>query len=47
LGYRVGDSSDAEDAAQRIVSLPMHPELDPQQIEYVENRILDFMQGQI
>jgi len=25
----------------------MHPELDPQQIEYVENRILDFMQGQI
>ena len=47
LGYRVGDSSDAEDAAQRIVSLPMHPELDPQQIEYVENWILDFMQGQI
>jgi len=43
----MGDILDAEDAAQRIVSLPMHPELDPQQIEYVENWNLDFMQGQI
>jgi len=35
LGYKAGEFPVTERAAQRILSLPMYPELSPDQIDYV------------
>jgi dTDP-4-amino-4,6-dideoxygalactose transaminase len=40
LGYRRGDFPVAEKIARRIISLPMHPDLSPREIEYVARQIL-------
>ena len=42
LGYREGDFPVAESNAKSILSLPMHPNLDDDQIEHVANGIRSF-----
>ncbi len=42
LGYKEGDFPMAEQAASRILSLPMFPELSEEQIRYVAEKIKDF-----
>jgi dTDP-4-amino-4,6-dideoxygalactose transaminase len=44
LGYRAGDFPHAEAAAQRILSLPMYPELTVDQVSYVCQSVHDFYQ---
>jgi len=43
LGYKEGDFPVAEHAAKRIVSLPMFPELEQQEIEYIAQEIKSFL----
>lgn len=42
LGYKKGDYPIAEAAAARIISLPMHPDLSKEQVDFVINTINDF-----
>ncbi len=42
LGYRAGQFPHAERAANEVLSLPMFPELTPDQIETVANAVLEF-----
>ena len=42
LGYKKGDFPVAEHTAERLLSLPMYPELTEQQIEYVCTSIKDY-----
>lgn len=44
LGYRPGSFPVAEAASRRVLSLPMHPELTDQQIEYVASVLMDSLQ---
>ena len=46
LGYRKGDLPVTENAAERLLSLPMYPELTREQIEYVVESIQEFMNNQ-
>jgi dTDP-4-amino-4,6-dideoxygalactose transaminase len=41
LGYRAGDFPVTERAAQRMLSLPMYPELTIAQIEYVSDAVTE------
>jgi dTDP-4-amino-4,6-dideoxygalactose transaminase len=41
LGYRVGDFPVTERAAERMLSLPMYPELTAAQVDYVSDTILE------
>jgi dTDP-4-amino-4,6-dideoxygalactose transaminase len=43
LGYKAGDFPHAEHAAQEVLSLPMYPELRPDQIARVAETISDFV----
>ena len=43
LGYTKGDFPVAESAAERLLSLPMYPELTTEQIEYVCSSIKEFV----
>ena len=43
LGYKQGSFPVAENAAKRLLSLPMFPELKPEQIEYVAESIREFI----
>lgn len=43
LGYREGDMPYAEAACKKVLALPMYPELEPEQIEYVAEAIKDFV----
>jgi len=43
LGYRNGDFPVAESAAQRILSLPMFPEITDQQIDQVSETLITVM----
>ncbi len=43
LGYQKGDFPVAEKAAERLLSLPMFPELKEEQIKYVVRSIQDFL----
>ncbi|MDP6042162.1 MAG: DegT/DnrJ/EryC1/StrS family aminotransferase [Candidatus Latescibacteria bacterium] len=40
LGYRSGDFPIAEQSATEILSLPLYPELEPNQIEYIAEQVL-------
>ena len=42
LGYKVGDFSHAEQAAERVLSLPMFPELTDEEIKRVVIAITEF-----
>lgn len=42
LGYHSGDLPHAEQVAQEVLSLPIHPELNVEQIEYVSHLIRQF-----
>lgn len=42
LGYKPGSLPNAEAAAREVLSLPVYPELEPGDIEYVANQILEF-----
>mgnify|MGYP001812346852 CR=1 FL=1 len=44
LGYKKGDFSVTESAAERLLSLPMYPELTRPQIDYVVKSIKEFME---
>ena len=43
LGYKEGDFPITEGIAQRLLSLPMYPELTRDQIKYVTDAIKEFM----
>jgi dTDP-4-amino-4,6-dideoxygalactose transaminase len=42
LGYKVGDFPVTEEYANKILSLPMFPELSHEQVEYVAKSIIEF-----
>ena len=42
LGYRQGDMPVAERLCNEVLSLPVYPELTPEQIEYVAGTVLKF-----
>jgi dTDP-4-amino-4,6-dideoxygalactose transaminase len=44
LGYREGDLPQSEKAAQEVLSLPIYPELTPEQAGFAGEAILDFFQ---
>jgi dTDP-4-amino-4,6-dideoxygalactose transaminase len=43
LGHKEGDFPEASAAAEEILSLPMYPELEPQQIEYISTKIREYL----
>lgn len=45
LGYREGDLPEAERASKEVLALPIYPELTPEQIEYVAQRVLEFVKA--
>ena len=45
LGYRVGDFPVTERAAERMLSLPMYPELTAAQVDYVSDAIVEALAG--
>src|SRR5262245_15731037 len=45
LGYRVGDFPVTERAAERMLSLPMYPELTDAQVDYVSDAIEETIRG--
>lgn len=42
LGYKKGDIPDTEQACEEILSLPMYPELSPDDLAYISDAIRDF-----
>jgi dTDP-4-amino-4,6-dideoxygalactose transaminase len=42
LGYRPGDLPVAERLCNEVLSLPIYPELVPDQVEYAANTVLKF-----
>ena len=42
LGYKEGDFPVAEKQAKEILSIPMYPELTPEQIKFVAEKIKEF-----
>ena len=45
LGYKKGDFPVAEEQAQNILSIPLYPELEDSQVEYVIAKIKRFIQN--
>ena len=45
LTYREGDCPHAERAAKRVCSLPIYPELTPEEQDYVVEAVKDFVEG--
>ncbi|HYX05930.1 MAG TPA: DegT/DnrJ/EryC1/StrS family aminotransferase, partial [Bacteroidales bacterium] len=43
LGYRKGDFPVTEDLCNRVLSLPMHSEMDKLQLEYITDHILQYL----
>ena len=46
LGYKIGAFPNAERAADRLLSLPMYPELAVEQIEFVAEKIRSFYKSE-
>lgn len=44
LGYKRGDFPESEKASLEVLSLPIYPELTEEQISYVANTVLDFVE---
>ena len=44
LGYKLGDLPESERAAREVLSLPVHPELSPEQVEYVATAVRAFFE---
>ncbi len=42
LGYRRGDFPVAEKASEEVLSLPMHTELEPEQLEHIAGHVLNY-----
>jgi dTDP-4-amino-4,6-dideoxygalactose transaminase len=42
LGYKAGDFPESEKAAAETLALPIYPELEPAQMEYVVDRVNSF-----
>lgn len=42
-GFRVGDLPITEDLCSRVISLPMHTELDDEQLHYIASAVLEFV----
>lgn len=42
LGYKEGDFPVSEDLCSRVVSLPIHTEMDEQQLEYITQEVLNY-----
>lgn len=47
LGGKVGDLTVAEDAARRVVALPIHPDLAPEQVEHVRTAVVAWADRQL
>lgn len=45
LGYKPGDLPHSEQAQERVLSLPMYPELEEGQIEYIAGKIGEFIRN--
>ncbi|MBN2480868.1 MAG: DegT/DnrJ/EryC1/StrS family aminotransferase [Bacteroidales bacterium] len=45
LGYRKGDLPVSEMLSESVVSLPMHTELNEEQLEYITGNIIEFIKG--
>jgi len=45
LGYRTGDFPVSEELCNRVLSLPMHTELDEVQLAYISERIQHFFKS--
>ena len=43
LGYKKGDFPESEKACEEVLSLPMHTELDADQLHYIVERIIEFV----
>jgi len=44
LGYKEGDFPVAEQLAKQVLSLPMHTELDEEQLNYIVTSLKDVLQ---
>jgi UDP-2-acetamido-2-deoxy-ribo-hexuluronate aminotransferase len=44
LGYRKGDFPVTEKLCNDVISLPMHPDLDLEQLEYITTNVLKFFE---
>jgi dTDP-4-amino-4,6-dideoxygalactose transaminase len=42
LGYKKGDFPIAEDLSEKVISLPMYPELKEEDIHYITNKIIEY-----
>jgi dTDP-4-amino-4,6-dideoxygalactose transaminase len=47
LGYRTGDFPVTEKATQRIVSLPMYPDMSLEAADYVSDAIIEWVKGRV
>lgn len=45
LGRQVGDLNISEQLCQEVLSLPIHTEMDEEQLQYITNTVLDFFHG--
>jgi dTDP-4-amino-4,6-dideoxygalactose transaminase len=45
--FREGDLPVTEDLSRRVISLPMHTELDNEQIEFITRAVLEFVEGKV
>jgi dTDP-4-amino-4,6-dideoxygalactose transaminase len=45
LGYKQGDFPESERAQEKVLSLPMYPELSKEQIETIAKTIEEFLEG--
>jgi UDP-2-acetamido-2-deoxy-ribo-hexuluronate aminotransferase len=46
LGYKEGDFPITEKLCNEVISLPMHPDLDHEQLEYITSNVLNFFEKQ-
>jgi dTDP-4-amino-4,6-dideoxygalactose transaminase len=46
LGYKRGDFPHSEHASQEVLSLPMYPELQPEQLERVAETVVEFVRSE-